>query len=77
MSVIEPYQPTKSCPKCWGEDVSTLWLPARTQRRGWEAESCSNEEHMQRTCLRCRYTWAELPMDLLNELQQLGSVKEE
>jgi len=77
---MKPFSPASRCPKCWGKEVSTMWWAQRDKRpsHSWAADAAgTNEEHIARKCVRCGYLWAELPMDLVDELQQLGSVKEE
>lgn len=75
---LPPFRRNARCPKCWGTQVETEWKPDSSKVSSWEASHrLTNDEHLARRCKGCGYEWAELPMDQVEELQQLGAVGEE
>lgn len=62
---MKDYDESSYCPKCEWHEVSSHWYAADERRwlsasHGVEAEK---EEHIRRTCLRCHYSWNEMPLD--------------
>ena len=61
MAELDPYNPEGMCPKCGGDDVSTLYAPSY-QCHHPGCTTCSKPERIERSCRRCRYQWNEKPM---------------
>ena len=56
---LTPLNFSAVCPKCHNEDISMHYQPASTSYL-WNHEP---REHILRRCTRCRYHWAEAPLD--------------
>jgi hypothetical protein len=60
------FDETAVCPKCRGENIVTNYKPnahAWSCRYHARHPGCCTFEHVDRTCRRCGYSWAELPDD--------------
>lgn len=75
---LPPFKPDNRCPKCWHPELETQWHEelGRSQSSWFESNRLTEKEHIQRTCTRCTFRWAEMPMDKVAPLQQLGSVRD-
>jgi len=65
---LTPFNPTAICPKCGGDQISAGYQAERShcytcyQRTHTEGLCCI--EHIDRWCTRCRFSWAEAPLDV-------------
>jgi DNA-directed RNA polymerase subunit M/transcription elongation factor TFIIS len=57
IEALKIYDPDRECPKCGNQEVRVQ------HRKGDEEDAISPVQHMERSCLRCGYQWAELPLD--------------
>lgn len=64
MGLLSTYQPAGACPKCGHGDVNTTYHPDThawtcVLRGDVRRPDCCKLEHLERTCRRCQYSWAE------------------
>lgn len=70
---MKRYNRSALCPKCWEPEPATTWMDACPLSR-LDKRRVTNDEHLERRCTRCGFTWAELPLDGVADLEQLGAV---
>ena len=58
---LKPFNEEAKCPKCDGDDLNTIWLPKRDERRYGKRYNYNapEEECIKRMCERCRFEWYE------------------
>lgn len=60
MKQLPPYNPEAKCPKCGHDRVTTYWVSLEDSDKydEWHCDG-NKQEHHNRTCERCRFSWAE------------------
>jgi hypothetical protein len=60
---LPPYAPEATCPKCGHDTANTVYSKGSWYGAVSCSYSCSerstHREHLERTCQRCHYQWAE------------------
>lgn len=63
---LPPFNAGATCPKCGHDQVRVAYV---SEHRSWSSPSCglTHEakyvEHLDRSCQRCHYTWAEAVLE--------------
>lgn len=61
MSALAPFNPEATCPKCGHDDIRSSFH--RNVHDCGFREPYIREEHLERLCRRCSFSWMEAPLD--------------
>lgn len=67
MRDLPAFDSEKSCPKCCGTDITTLYCSGCTTQCYCHNGYHIGYEHLRRTCTRCGYGWSEVCCDIVDE----------
>jgi hypothetical protein len=73
--LLPPFDPSRACPKCLNEQVDTTYHQGTMPGSPcWTDDPARRvyQEHLDRRCLGCGYTWCELPADAYPDEELAG-----